>query len=229
MKLLHSAITYGDNFLSFNDAFQLYRVSKNCKKLALKYLKNCNMFAMYPHSKGTESSNEKRTYLVQHLNHKKIKQLYIHDYFIEDDIYVQFALGCINIRYLYVCFIYPYISTSLYQLKKLESIYIKRGLRLKDYITLTSLPCMNTIRFKYYPNDQPILLIKGHINKKPVAIIYHKTRPNNEYILVESDIILCCDHSFNPDLTQHCTSITKNNKHCKLITPTEIYQYLKYD
>ncbi len=227
MKLLYSAITYGDNFLSFNDAFQLYLVSVQCKKLASKYLENCNMFAIYP-SSNTTSNDKKSTYLIKHLNHKKIKQLYLHDYFIEEGIYVQFALQCINIRYLYLCFIYPYISTSLHQLKKLESIYIKRGLHLNDYITLKSLSCINTIRFKYDPDYQSIsFLVEKNINKEPIIIIYHKTRPNNEYIKGNTNIILCCDHQFNHDLTRHCTGM--EGKQCKIITPQEICQYLEYD
>lgn len=219
MKLLHSALTYGDNFLSFSDAFQLYLVSTRCKKLASKYLENYNMFAIYPGPKNESGSgDEKGTYLIQNLNHKKIKQLYLYDYFVEDGIYVQFALQCINIRYLYLSFIYPYISTSLHKLTNLQSIYIKQGLHIKDYTTLTLLPCMNTIRFKFYTEDRTMI------------VIYHKTKPNNEY-MKGSDIILCCDHSFDQDLIQYCANIKEdreeNNKQCKIVTPGQIYQYLE--
>ncbi len=218
MNLLYCAIVYGDNFLTFNDAFLLYFISKECKKLSVNYLNNYNMFTIYPGtSKYPSTKDAKKKYLIKKLNHKKIKILNIMGCFNGDGILVKFALQCKNVRSLYLIFIYPYISNILSNLNHLESIYLKKELRYNDYITLIKLPSIKTILFTV-TDSQKI----EEKSKEITTVIYHKTRPEQSNI--KGNVVLCCDHQFDDDITNYC----EKSKYT-IINPHEIYQYLCYD
>lgn len=217
MNLLYNGIHYEDNFLTFNDVFKLAEVSKECTKLSLWYLDTSNMFRIY--AAGSIKPNEdKKLYITQKLNNKKIKHLWIYDHIKEDDIFIEFAVKCHNIRSLYVKYIYTYISSTLHNLINLESIYLKDGLNQVDYTILKSLPSIQLIEFTY-DMDELILLV-----------MYHKINHGYDNIVKYNGVILCCDHPFKNHVTETCrefkNTLKKNQKTCKIIDPLQITQYL---